>query len=207
MLVLPCYHATSARVTHGLPKATRRPDGMRTHHAVEQIKESGRTFGYVPLKSKIHWSWDAEKQSDVRPPKVSGRSEASFAERRDVPRDAGRSMWSPKVVQPDYPTAKQSGDSDRGVRATVKQSVKRLKIQIIDRETGMRREVWTRIITNEINVFPYGKHVIFRKTNRGATVWDSRSTKRLTLDKVRDELTRMLGAQRATVGMKALLLT
>lgn len=168
---------------------------MNKIHALDTIKESGKLLGRVPMKATRHWSWrpdsEAIKQSILqRSPKVKEINGRHL------------SKWTPKVVQPDSKAVKVVGFPD--CKATVKQTVKRFPVEIVDRATGERRKVWTRLITNEVKLQLFGNQILFTKTNRTGRVKDSRDGKMKTLDIVRDELIRLLGIERAKIGIEAL---
>lgn len=153
-------------------------------HPLDAIAESGRVFG---LPRRNSWEFDATLSpcdpttgKPVKPPQTCL-----------TPKRSKAASWSPKVVQPDYPVAKQSDDRATGVQ--VRQTVKRFPCTVIDRVTGLPVEVLAKLITNTLHVVAYGKGFTFTKTNRGHTVLDGRTDKRISQGYARAELQRILG--------------
>lgn len=106
-------------------------------------------------------------------------------------------------LQPCSPTASEAEKrsmervaglkGSRAAGAVNSAAIKRYRATVTDKHTGLPTEVTVRIITTTVTVISYGVQFTFSKCNRGQSVVDSRSGKRVSLSFAKAELRRILG--------------
>lgn len=127
-------------------------------------------------------------------------------------KDNGHSLNGPKgalgstgyELQPCNPTATEAEKIDiqkiarlKGSRVAgscVDSKQRRMRVDVIDPATGDTEQRIFRLTTVTITVVAYGVMFRFIKTNRGQSVLDSRTGKRVSQSFVKSELRRILGA-------------
>lgn len=77
---------------------------------------------------------------------------------------------------------------------------KRLFVETADHETFP-----VTIVKNMVTVETYGVKIVFRKSNRGSMVYDSRTPKQqISTDEAKSELVRMLGIEQGNAAYREL---
>lgn len=166
-------------------------------NSIVTVANNLNTFGKPP---RDHWSFD---QSQVQPRSPVTGQPWNESKQDGIDRKAVKTMtnWIPK--------AEPQGDRAAGLRVHankvgVDTKVKRIPFTIVN-EQGDEERRFSRIIKNSVSI-AFGKtDVVFTKTNRGLSFYDSRTPKiRRSKDFVLSELCRMIGEKAGSLAMEHL---
>ena len=165
------------------PKVARRCDCMTTSHPLHKIEQFGNR------KREAHWSFDPAKRNHV-------------PMKRNESRGTHLSQFTPKVAQPCSPVAMKQGNRVAEAKFSTKMVYRPVKS--VD-ANGQPRVRFIRCgIKRMVSVSTYGNTFIFAKMEKSASIRDGRDGKSKDIKTILKELTRLLGSERANVGIELL---